>query len=109
MNRTLALAAVVMAVLAVPALAATKTVKVGDNYFGKKGAKPTVTISKGDKVKWTWSGSAKHNVYQIGGPGHFHSPTHKGSGTFTHKFTQKGTYTFQCTYHADQSMKVKVS
>jgi plastocyanin len=100
----------VAGVLAVPALAATKTVKIGDNYYGRKGTSPTVTIHKGDKVKWVWVGKKDHNVYQIGGPGHFHSPTHKGSGaTFTHKFKVKGTYKFQCTYHADQHMKVKVT
>ena len=104
MKRSLAIAATALAAFAVPALAATKTVKVSDNKFSAS----TVTISKGSKVKWTWSGKNKHNVYQIGGPGHFHSPTHQGSGTFTHTFTKKGTYTFQCTYHADQNMKVKV-
>lgn len=104
MNKILALAAVALTVLAVPALAATKTVKIRDNAYSVK----ALTISKGSSVKWVWSGKNKHNVYQIGGPGHFHSPTHKGSGTFTHRFTTKGTYTFQCTYHAKQNMKVTV-
>ena len=49
-----------------------------------------------------------HNVYQVGGPGHFHSPTHAKSGTFTHTFKVKGTYQFQCTYHLPMKMKVKV-
>jgi plastocyanin len=100
----------VAGVVAVPALAATKTVNIYDSYYIEKGGTPTVTIDKGDKVKWVWVGNKKHNVFQIGGPGHFHSPTHKGAGaTFSHKFTTKGTYTFQCTYHEHQKMKVKVT
>ena len=100
--------AAVAAALAVPALAATKTVSVNDNYFVRKGGTPTVRIKKGTTVKWVWHGKAKHNVFQIGGPGHFHSPTHARKGTFRHRFTVRGTYVFQCTYHANMKMKVKV-
>lgn len=85
-------------------MAATKSVKVADDKF----VASSITISKGTTVKWTWSGKHPHNVYQIGGPGHFHSPTHTKSGTFKHKFTVKGNYLFQCTYHANMRMKVRV-
>jgi plastocyanin len=102
-------AGAVAAVLAVPALAATKTVSVNDNYFVRKGSVPTVRIPDGGTVKWVWHGKHKHNVFQIAGPGHFHSPSHAGSGTFKHRFTMDGTYVFQCTYHANMQMKVKVT
>ena len=110
MKKLLALAAAgsVAAALAVPAFAATAHVKVGDDYFVRKGATPTVTIRKGSTIQWSWSGRHPHNVYQIGGPGHFHSPTHTKSGTFKHRFTVRGTYVFQCTYHANMRMKVRV-
>jgi plastocyanin len=98
------------AALALPAFAATKTVKIGDDWFvrsaGGKSVK-TVTISKGSTVKWTWSGKHKHQVFQIGGPGHFHSPPHTKRGTFKHKFTTKGTYKFVCPFQS-MYMNVKV-
>jgi plastocyanin len=96
------------AVLAAPAAAATKTVTVGDDYFVRKGATPTVVIKSGDTVKWVWTGKHKHQVFQVGGPGHFHSPAKTKSGTFKHKFTIKGLYKFQCPYHADMKMNVRV-
>jgi plastocyanin len=113
LKKLIALAATgsAVAALAIPALAATtKTVKLGDDWFVRKGSStPMVTIKKGDTVKWVWSGKARHNVYQVGGPGHFHSPTHAKTGTFKHRFTVRGTYVFQCTYHLPMKMKVKVS
>ena len=50
MRRTLMFPAALAAaaLLAVPALAATSSVKVGDDYFVKDGAKPKVTVAKGD-------------------------------------------------------------
>jgi plastocyanin len=97
------------AALAAPAMAATKSVKVGDDWFVRAGSStPSVSIRKGDTVKWTWTGKHSHNVFQIGGPGHFHSPTHAKSGTFKHRFTVKGTYLFQCTFHGAMRMKVRV-
>lgn len=104
----LAVAATTAAAVAVPALAATRTVKVGDNYFLRAGAPPTITIKKGDTVKWTWVGRSKHNVYQVGGPGHFHSPSQK-TGTYKHRFTKRGIYKFQCTFHLPQKMTIKVT
>jgi plastocyanin len=109
MSKLLAVTAAgaVAAACAVPALAGTKTVTVGDDYFVRKGAEPTVTIHKNSKVKWVWKGKHKHNVFQISGPVHFHSPSQR-KGTFTHKFGKKGNYEFVCTYHSDMRMKVNV-
>ena len=110
MKKLLALAAAgsAAAALAVPALAATKTVKVADDYFVRRGATPTVSIHKGDTVKWVWSGRHPHNVFQIQGPGHFHSPTHTRTGTFKHRFTTRGSYLFICSYHAHMRLKIRV-
>ena len=109
MKKLLALAATgaTAATLAVPALAATKTVTVGDDFFVRKGATPTVTINKGDTVKWVWKGKHKHNVFETAGPVHFHSPS-RTSGSFSRRFTKAGTYTLVCTYHAGMTMKLKV-
>ena len=84
MRRPLALltvAATAAAVVAVPALAATKSVKVGDNYFVRSSGVPTVTIKKNDTVKWNFAGKKPHNVTVKSGPVKFSSKT-MTSGTF---------------------------
>src|SRR3712207_403609 len=59
----LALAAAVCAVLAVPALAATRTVTVNDDYFVRSSGTPTVTAKRNDTIRWVWrSTEAPHNV-----------------------------------------------
>ncbi len=110
MRKTLVLTTIALfAVLAATALAATKTVKVGDNWFVKSSGVPTVTVKKGDTVKWTWVGDSSHNVVVTKGPVKFRSPI-KASGTYKKKLTRKGTYTIVCTIHgkSDQSMKLVV-
>ncbi len=94
---------------AAPALAATKSVKVGDNWFVRPSGVPTVTIEKGDKVRWQWRGESLHNVKVSSGPARFGAPS-KTSGSFTRAFSKKGSYTLICTVHGarDQSMKLVV-
>ena len=84
--------------------AVTKTVTVKDDAF----VKTLVVIHKGDSVKWIWKGKHRHNVYGLAGnPVHFHSPT-QAKGSYTKRFKKTGTYRFQCTYHANMKMTVKV-
>jgi plastocyanin len=92
-----------------PAFAATKTVKVGDNYFVRPRGVPTVTVSNGTKVTWTWTGKNLHNVTVTRGPRKFHSGSKK-SGRFSRTVNRAGTYTIICTVHgaSDQSMKLVV-
>lgn len=91
------------------AFAATKTVKVGDNYFVRSSGVPTVTVSRNTTVVWSWVGRSSHNVRAIKGPVKFTSPT-KTSGTYRKKMTRRGTYTLVCDIHgrSDQSMKLVV-
>ena len=100
----------VAAVFAIPALAATKSVKVGDNYFVRSSGVPTVTVKKNDTVRWNFAGERPHNVTVKSGPVKFRSTT-KSSGTYSKKVTRAGTYTIICTVHgqSDQSMKLKVT
>ena len=97
MKRLLVLAlvlAVAAAAAALPALAATKTVDVGDNFF-----KPTrVGVRAGTKVVWKWTGSNPHNVTVTKGPKKFHSKT-QTKGSFTAIPHTKGTYSIICTIH----------
>jgi plastocyanin len=96
--------AVAAGALAIPALAATKTVQVKDNKFVAK----SITVSKGTTVKWVWKGKAPHNVKVTKGPAKFSSTT-QVKGSYSKKLTKKGTYSILCTIHApDMTMTVKV-
>ena len=97
------------AVLATQALAATRSVKIGDDYFVRKGSVPTVTVSKGTKVTWRWSGRDMHNVAVTKGPVKFRS-SFKSSGTYSKTVKSAGTYTIVCTIHQpDMTMKLRVT
>src|SRR5436190_5293011 len=65
-KRLLAALAVVAAcgAVAVPALAATRTVTLGDNFFRPK----SLTVRKGATVRWVWRGKVLHNVTVKSGP-----------------------------------------
>jgi plastocyanin len=103
------LIAAASAVLAVPALAATRSVKIGDDYFVRKGSVPTVTVKKGTTVTWRWAGKDMHNVAVIKGPAKFRS-SFKTSGAYSKQVTRTGTYTLVCTIHQpDMKMKLRVT
>ena len=101
--------AALSAVLAVPALAATRSVKVADDYFVRKGSTPTVTVKKGTKVTWRWAGRDMHNVVVTKGPVKFRS-SFKTTGSYSKRVTRTGTYTIVCTIHQpDMTMKLRVT
>ena len=101
-------AAVTLGVAVPAALAATKSINVGDDYFVRSSGVPTVTVKKGTTVKWVWKASAPHDVSVTKGPAKFKSSV-KTSGSFSKKLTKAGTYTIVCTIHApDMKMTIKV-
>jgi len=103
------LIAAASAILATQALAATRSVKIGDDYFVRKGSVPTVTVKKGTKVTWRWSGKQTHNVAVTRGPVKFRS-SFKRSGTYSKTLRRAGTYTIVCTIHQpDMKMKLRVT
>jgi plastocyanin len=103
------LVAAASAVLAVPALAGTRSVKVGDDYFVRKGSAPTVTVEKGTTVTWRFAGREMHNVAVTKGPVKFRS-SYKKSGTYSKRVTRTGTYTIVCSIHQpDMAMKLRVT
>ena len=58
---------------------------------------------EGQKVTWRWVKTTQdHNVTGKG----FHSAS-KDSGTYSHKFNKRGTFTVICTIHPTQ-MRMKV-
>ena len=113
MRRLLALvvlvsAAALMVIFAGSAPSATR-VKVGDNYFVRSSGVPTVTVSKGTRVKWVWVGRVPHNVKAVAGPARFGSST-MTDGSYVKRLRKRGTYTIICSVHggADQKMKLVV-
>ena len=103
------LIAAASAVLATQALAATRSVKVGDDYFVRKGSVSTVTVKKGTTVTWRWTGKDMHNIAVTKGPAKFRS-SYKSSGTFSKRLTRPGTYTIVCSIHQpDMRMKLRVT
>jgi plastocyanin len=107
--RTLPIALIVFLLAATPAVASTRNVKVGDDYFVRSSSPPTVTVSKGTTVKWNWKGNRQHNVVVQKGPRHFQSSL-KRSGSFKHKMKVRGTYKIMCSIHGpDMRMKLVVN
>ena len=96
---------VALAALAVPAFAATKTVRLGP---ARDLAPTSVRLKKGDKIRFRWTGSLPHNVRVTSGPSRF-SISARRSGTVTRTFTRAGTYRLLCDIHApDMRMTVRV-
>jgi plastocyanin len=106
--RTLLLALALGLFVAAPATAATKNVKVGDDYFVRAGKVRTVKVDKGTTVKWNWAGSRQHNVVTTSGPADFQSALKK-SGTFKKKMKKRGRYRIVCSIHSpDMAMRLVV-
>ncbi len=94
MRKILALAVLIAAVFAIPAMAATtKTTTLKDDFFTKS----KLTINKGTTVKWTWNTKDKHTVTALNGK--FGSKKETRKGTFKHKFAKKGKFTVYCLVH----------
>jgi plastocyanin len=104
----LVLAGGLMAVFSASAPSATR-VKVGDNYFVRPSGVPTVTVSRGTRVRWVWTGRRLHNVKAVSGPARFGSNSMR-SGSYSKRMRKSGTYTIICTVHgaSDQKMKLVV-
>ncbi len=88
---------VALGVTAIPALAATKTVKVDDNVFSPK----VIRAKKGDTIKFVWVGDAPHNVK---GAGISISP--RDSGTRRVKVKRGGK--FVCTIHPGMAGRIRL-
>ena len=104
MKKLIALAAtVVVAVAAVPALAATKTVRVDDNVFRPD----SMTVNRGDTVRFRWVGDALHNVRKTSGPS-FRNISNRTSGTVSRRLTRRGTLRLVCSIHPGMDMRIRV-
>lgn len=101
---------------ATSAEAQAKTVEISmtDSAF----VPPTITINAGDEVTWknpalllhtiTFNpaeAADKSNVKLPAGVQPFGSGDLSEDDTFTHMFTEKGTYSYVCKYHESMGMK----
>ena len=58
-------------------------------------------------MAWKWAGALLHNVTVKSGPAKFDS-RNQLRGSYTHRFTVRGTYHLYCTLHPDMTMTVVV-
>jgi plastocyanin len=106
--RPLPIALVLALVLAAPAAAATKNVKVDDDFFVRSGDPPTVKVKRGTTVKFNWTGSRQHNIVTVKGPANIECGLRR-RGTCERKARKAGTYKLQCSIHApDMAMTLRV-
>jgi plastocyanin len=106
-----ALAGVALALARVVGASATttRTVKVGDDYYG-----PTkLTVNRGTVIRWTWlsDNTDSHDVKLTSAPTgvrKFKSASAATDYTFRRTLKAAGTYRFVCTLHQDMTMRVVV-
>jgi plastocyanin len=105
----LALAVGCLGAVASVAMAASRSVKVGDNYYVRASGVPKVVVSKGTKVKWRFRTGTPHTVTVKSGPAKFNSGV-RSSGIYAKTLKKRGTYVIYCTIHgfSDQRMKLVV-
>ncbi|MEI6447464.1 MAG: hypothetical protein WCO96_06235 [Actinomycetes bacterium] len=90
-----ALTAFVFAGLAGPATA-------GSSVAWKTGYRTSITVKKGQKVKFVWADSQPHNMYGAASAGAI-----RGRGkSVTKSFRRSGT--IRCSYHPNMWVKVNV-
>jgi plastocyanin len=101
------------AAVAVPAVAgqgtsaASKTIKVGDNFFKPR----SKTFNGATSVTWKWTGHRRHNVHFTKAPRGVKKPRGCGarkSGKCTRKLKKKGTYRYVCVFHGSMTGKVRI-
>jgi plastocyanin len=103
-TKLIALLIVTLAVAAVPAYGATRTVRVVDNAFSPK----TLTVRKGDTVRFRWAGQIPHNVVATSSsPQRFRSRVQR-TGTYSKRLTRKGRYRLICELHPGMGMTLRV-
>lgn len=97
---TAGLAIAIPAVASGAHIAGTHTVVLKSMRFHPS----SITIKRGESVTWVWrDGSLAHNVTGKG----FHSRT-QSHGSFTERFTKRGTFNYVCTIHVALGMKGRV-
>jgi plastocyanin len=91
--------------------AASKTIRVGDNYYAPK----AVTVDRGTTVTWRWptfeQAGDVHDVKLESGPKgakRFASEEASTDYSFKRRLTVPGTYKIVCTLHEEMRMTIRV-
>ena len=81
-------------------------VSVGDNFFDPA----TVVQRPGGKVRWTWTGTRRHDVFFYAAPDDAkpRKCSLRRGGACVRTFRKKGTYRYVCTRHGSMAGAVKV-
>jgi plastocyanin len=99
--------AVTAAVLAIPAFARTRSVSLRDNRF----APTSLTIKRGDTVRFVWRGRNPHNITTTRRPrgaSRVAAGTRR-TGSYRKRFTRRGTYRLLCIIHSpNMRMTIRV-
>ena len=108
---TVLLVAGVALLSAAPAPAATRTVRVYDNFFTPE----TMNIRSGTTVVWRWPSFEEagdvHDVKLARGPERvkrFHSEAASTDYSFRRRLKIRGTYRIVCTLHEDMRQTIRV-
>src|SRR4051794_41606612 len=99
-------AATVSAAIAVPALAATKTIRVGPQT---RFSRSSLAIKRGDTVRFRWTGDLPHNVRIKAGPQRGTISGVRRKGVVRRRFTRAGRYTIVCDIHPGMTLRLRVS
>jgi plastocyanin len=83
--------------------AGSASVSAGDYFF----APPSITIQVGGTVTWSNDGQTAHTVTANGGS--FDSGNLDPGQSFSHTFTQPGTFAYYCQYHRSLGQKGTVT
>ena len=104
MRKTLLASTTACLLLLVPVAQAGSPTRVGVSVKDFSYSPSTVIVKKGGTVVWTWRGRSPHDV---NGGRNFRS-TIRTSGSWSHRFTRTGTFSYYCTIHASMRGKVVV-
>jgi amicyanin len=89
-----------------PAATSPQTVNVEIKGFSYQPAE--VRVKVGDTVVWTQVDSVQHTVTIVSGPEMFSSALLNAGETYSHTFTQPGTYEYKCNPHPNMRGRVIV-
>jgi plastocyanin len=101
-------AVTVVAATAAAADAATRAIKVADNYYVRAGRAPILTVQRDDVIVWSFVGQRAHTVHSADKRMPFQSRP-MTSGRFTRKMTEAGTFTIFCDIHGRDKMSMTLN
>jgi hypothetical protein len=105
--RTLLVPILALTLVTAPAYAASRTIRIGDDWFVQPG-NGNASVKKNTRVVWRNTGDKPHNVTVRKGPVKFRSGVVMPGRRYARKMTRKGTYRIVCTIHTGQKMTLRV-